>query len=332
MGRKTTATDRNQLLPLFNTFFCHSLQNTLAPMMNVTPFWVSVNLLSLCALAVSAESVVVSSTSTTSTATAPSCTSSLIASLCSYPEPGPNFAVASDSRASCWDYCNAHPPCNFVIFLAGNPTTGTGTCWLYPGQNFEAAEGSSDCANPSLSVYSQPVCAGGNATTTTGVCAATATPSAIASVCGYPAPSDCFDDCSASTNASDCLSQCAKADSCSYVVFNPHNPDNSPYASGSCWMYPNGTFNAKSATACTSNPEQFAYNNSCPKPSASSPSLSSSAMGHSIGSTTTAVNSSNGTAAASSSMESTTKHSASLRLSPTNMWTIGLAIFIWQAL
>lgn len=324
-------------------FVFHSLHPTLATMMNVAPFWVSVALFSLRALAVPTESVAISATSTTSTATAPSCTSSLIASLCSYPEPGPEFAVAIDSRASCWDYCNAHPPCNFVIFAAGNPTTGTGTCWLYPGENYEATEGSSDCANPSLSVYSQPVCAGGSATTTAGACTATATPSAIASVCGYPTPSDCFDDCTASAGASDCLSQCAKADSCSYVVFNPGNPDNSPYASGSCWIYPNGTFDAGSVTACSGDPTQFVYSNSCPKPSPSSSSVSSSVTEHpsgtataagTPGSTTSAATGSNATGSAGTSMEATTgsKNSAPAAISFTNPFAVAVAIFIWGAL
>ncbi|RLL95913.1 hypothetical protein CFD26_104039 [Aspergillus turcosus] len=301
--------------------------------MKIAPFWVSIALLVPRALA---------ATSTTSTAATPTCTSSLITSLCSYPEPGPDFAVAIDSRASCWDYCNAHPPCNFVIFSAGNPTTGTGTCWLYPGETFDASKGSSNCANPSLSVYRQPVCAGGSATTTAGACAATATPSAIASVCGYPAPSDCFDDCTASSDASNCLSQCAKADSCSYVVFKPENPDNSPYASGNCWIYPNGTFNAGSVTACSGAPEQFVYNNLCPKPSPSSSSLSSSATerssgtgtaGTTPGSTTSAAMGSNGTIAGNTTGSTpSSKNSAPAGLSLANPLAIGVAILIWQVI
>ncbi|KAF7162441.1 hypothetical protein CNMCM5623_007732 [Aspergillus felis] len=310
--------------------------------MKITPLWASIALLVPQALAVPTESIAISATSTTSTAAAPSCTASPISSLCSYPEPGPDFAVAIDSRASCWDYCNAHPPCNFVIFSAGNPYTGTGTCWLYPGETFDASKGSSNCANPSLTVYSQPVCAGGSATTTAGACAATATPSAIASVCGYPAPGDCFTTCTASTDASDCLSQCAKADSCSYVVFNPHNPSNSQYASGTCWMYANGTFNAGSATACSGAPEQFVYNNLCPKPSPSSSTLSSSATGRSgtgtavttPGSTTSAARGSNGTETAGNTTGSTTssKNSAPAGPSLTNPLAIGVAILIGQAL
>ncbi|KAJ5633334.1 hypothetical protein N7490_009673 [Penicillium lividum] len=310
--------------------------------MNITSFWVSIALVIPRALATSA-------TSTTSTAATPSCTSSLITSLCSYPEPGPDFAVASDGRAFCWDYCNANPPCNFVIFSAGNPLTGTGTCWLYPGETFDASKGSSNCDNPSLSVYNQPVCAGESATTTADACAATATPSAIASVCGYPAPSDCFDDCYASTGASNCLSLCAKADSCSYVVFNPHNPDDSPYASGTCWVYPNGTFNAESVTTCSGDPEQFVYDNSCPKPSSSTSSVSSSATESpsamesssdaettdiTLGSTISAATRSNGTETAGNTTSSTdsSKNSAPASLSFTNPLAIGVAILIWQAL
>ncbi|CAI7574146.1 unnamed protein product [Penicillium glandicola] len=306
-------------------------------------FWVSMALLVPRALAVLTESIASSATVTTSTAAAPSCTSSLITSLCSYPEPGSNFAVAIDSRASCWDYCNAHPPCNFVIFSAGNPNTGTGTCWLYPGETFDATKGSSDCANPSLFAYSQPVCAGGSATTTAGACAATATPSAIASVCGYPVPSDCFNDCIASTGASSCLSQCAEADSCSYVVFNPENSSNSPYASGNCWIYPNGTFDAESVTTCSGDPEQFVYNNLCPKPSPSSSSISSSVMerssdtgtaGTTPGSTTSAATGSNGTETAGNTAGSTisSENSAPAGLSLTNPLAVGMVILIWQAL
>ncbi|KAG2420712.1 hypothetical protein HFD88_000326 [Aspergillus terreus] len=283
------------------------------------------------ALADPAESSAVSATLTTSTAAAPSCTSSLITSLCSYPEPGPEFAVATDSRSGCWDYCNVHPPCNFVIFAAGNPNAGTGTCWLYPGETFDVSKGSSDCGNPYLSVYRQPVCAGGSATTTAGACAATATPSAIASVCGYPTPGDCLYDCTASSGASDCLSQCAKAGSCSYVVFNPRGPSNSPYASGSCWIYSNGTFDAESATACSGDPEQLVYNNLCPKPSTSSSPLSSSATERSSGTATAGTTPDSTTGAAAASTTSS-RNSAPAGLLLTNPLAIGVATLIWWAL
>ncbi|OOQ87677.1 hypothetical protein PEBR_16078 [Penicillium brasilianum] len=306
--------------------------------MMIAPFWVSVALLAPRALAVLTETIAASATSATSTAAAPTCTSSLVASLCDYPEPGADFAVAIESKASCWDYCNAHPPCNFVIFAAGNPTTGTGTCWLYPGETFDASKGSSNCSNPTLSVYNQPVCSGGSATTTAGACTATATPSAIASVCGYPAPSDCFYDCVASTGASNCLSECAKADSCSYVVFNVDNSSNSPYASGTCWIYANGTFNAESVTTCSGTPEQFVYNNSCPKSSTSSSSVSSSATETSGGTGTAGTIAGSTTSADTSSDKKKTgggttgASSASVGLSLTNPWAIGVAILIWQAL
>ncbi|CAP92408.1 hypothetical protein EN45_112880 [Penicillium chrysogenum] len=295
--------------------------------MKITPFWVSIALLVPQALAASA-------TSTTSTAAAPTCTSSLITSLCGYQRPGPEFAVASDGRPHCWDYCNAHPPCDFVIFYPANPYTGTGTCWLYPGETFDASKGSSDCTNPYLSVYSKPVCTG-SATTTADACAATATPSPIASVCGYPPPDDCFYTCVASSGASHCLSLCAEADSCSYVVFNPRNPSLSPYASGTCWIYSNGTFDAGLATECTGAPEQFVYDNVCPKPSPSSSSLSSSVMelssgtgsaGTTPGATTSAVMElSNGT-------ETVSENSAPAGRSLSNPLAIGVAMLIWQAL
>ncbi|KAL2817307.1 hypothetical protein BJX63DRAFT_108602 [Aspergillus granulosus] len=317
--------------------------------MKIALFWVSIAPLVPRALADPTESIATSATSTTSTATAPSCTASLITSLCSYQDPGPEFAVASASRASCWDYCNAHPPCDFVIFAAGNPYLGTGSCWLYPGETFDASLGSTDCANPYLSVYSQPVCAGGSATTTAGgsatttagACAATATPSVIAEVCGYPTPDDdCFYHCTASSGVTDCLSQCAEADSCNYVVFNPQNPSNSPYASGTCWMYPNGTFDAESATACSDAPEQFVYNNVCPKPSpSSSPSSTERSSGTgtadtTLGSTASGATGSNGTETAGNTTDSTPsgENSAPAGLSLTNPLAIGVAILIWQAL
>ncbi|KAK0763447.1 hypothetical protein N5P37_002824 [Trichoderma harzianum] len=293
--------------------------------MMITPFWASVALLRVLPV------LAATTPSPTSTSAAPTCTASLIASLCNYPEPGPDFAVAEDSRASCWDYCNAHPPCNFVIFAEGNPYTGTGTCWLYPGESYDASAGSSNCAdtNPYLFVYSQPVCKGkGGKGTPTGSdsCAATATPSAVASVCGYPTPDDdCFSSCSASSGATDCLSQCVKADSCSYAVFNPHNPDNSPYASGSCWMYPNGTYDASAASTCKGAPEQFVYKNPCPKPSHSS----SSAPAKSTGTTGTAsgtVGSETGTAIVDAEAATTSESSAS-----TVLLTSPLAIFMYIA-
>ncbi|PTB35106.1 uncharacterized protein TrAFT101_010747 [Trichoderma asperellum] len=304
--------------------------------MQITPFWASIALLRV--LPVLAQTT----PTPTPTSAAPSCTASLVTSLCSYPTPGLDFAVASDGKPSCWNYCNAHPPCNFVIFAAGNPLTGTGTCWLYPGESFDASAGSSDCANPYLSVYDQPVCRG-SGTPTSGSCAATATPSAVASVCGYPTPpDDCFSTCTASENASDCLSQCAKADSCSYVVFNPHNPDNSPYSSGTCWMYPSGTYDARAATTCSGPPEQFVYKNECPKPSPSSSpassSASSSATARSSTETTKTGSTASGTvgagtaAVADAALATTSKTSASTALRLTNPLAIYMAVLLWQGI
>ncbi|KAI1860447.1 hypothetical protein JX265_009846 [Neoarthrinium moseri] len=292
--------------------------------MKLVPFGASIGLLHLQAVLAQSTGTSAATSTATSTASASSCTASLITTLCSYKEPGPEFAVASGSRASCWNYCNAHSPCSFVIFSAGNPYTGTGTCWLYPGESFDASAGSSDCGNPSLSVYSQPVCAGGSATTTSGTCAATATPSAVASICGYPTPPDnCFDGCTASLGATDCLSQCAKAASCSYVVFNPDNPSNSPYASGSCWMYPNGTYDAGLATTCSGKPEQFVYDNLCPKPSPTSSSALSS---------TTATNTGTATTAGGSDSTTTSQNAAPTGLSHRSSLALGLGLSLWLGL
>ncbi|KAJ5135704.1 uncharacterized protein N7515_004982 [Penicillium bovifimosum] len=309
--------------------------------MKTTPFWVSIAL-SIPALAAT-ESTPSSATATTTTA-APSCTASLITKLCDYQKPEPNFAVAEDTN-SCWEYCDAHPPCDFVIFAAGNPYTGSGTCWLYPGETFDESKGNPNCdspnAHPYLSVYSKPVCSGGSATTT-GACAATATPSAIAKVCGYPPPGgDCWDTCTASSGASNCLSQCAEADDCSYVVFNPHNGSGSQYATGTCWMYPAGKFDEGHASTCDGAPEQFVYNNVCPKPPKPSTSSSSGSSSTTGGSGTgtgagtgTATGTATGTGTAGSAPASTTssESSAATGLSVAGSLVLGALVPMWQAL
>ncbi len=247
--------------------------------MNTTRFWASVALLF-------APGVVAQSSPTTTTSATPSCTASLTTKVCGYKGPGDSFAVAED-RPGCWNYCNTHPPCNFVIFNPGNPFTGDGTCWLYPGETFDANTVPEHCGGvaPYLEVYSQPVCTGGptptpTPTPTSGACTATATPSAVAPVCGYPAPATCDDDCLAELSVVDCLSSCVKADSCSYVVYNPGEGDVSPYAAGNCWIFPSGSYNASAAsTSCSITARlQFVYNNPCPKASPS-PAASSSATG-----------------------------------------------------
>ncbi|KAJ5352352.1 hypothetical protein N7452_001326 [Penicillium brevicompactum] len=286
--------------------------------MTIAPFWVTIALLAPRALAVLTGSTTISATSTATTA-APTCTASLTTTLCDYPST--DFSVAIESRASCWDYCNDHQPCNFVIFNPGNPYLGTGTCWLYPGETFDKSQASSDCSDPYLEVYDKPTCSGGATTTTTsGGCTATATPSAVASVCGYPAPEDCFYDCYASSGAPNCLSICAKADACSYVVFKPGQDSYSPYAPGTCWVYPNGTYDDQSTTTCSGKPEQYVYENLCPKPSSSSSSSSSS--------TTT------GSAIAAAAMvtSTTSKNSAPTGISLNRPISFGMAALMWQAL
>lgn len=205
----------------------------------------------------------------------PTCTASLITNLCSYPEP--KIAVASGGKSDCWEYCDSHSPCNFVIFAAGNPHTGTGTCWVYPGETFDASKGTTKCANDYLSVYNKPVCSGGPTPTAAVACAATASPSVVAGICDYPTPpGDCKDGCTASSRDVDCLSQCANAPSCNYVVFNPTNEGGWPYGPGSCWMYPKGSFDPSLAKTCIASPKQYVYYNVCPKPSPSVDPLTSS--------------------------------------------------------
>ena len=150
----------------------------------------------------------------TSTSTVPSCTASAIATVCDYPSAAQGFAVASSGEAYCWQHCSENPPCEFGIFNLGNPYTGAGSCSFYPGETYDESKASTDCPDPSLYVFDQVECAGGNSTAATGTgtgtgtaCTATETPSAIASVCGYPPPpDDCMGSCYASADAVQCLS------------------------------------------------------------------------------------------------------------------------------
>lgn len=297
--------------------------------MKITPFWASVALSALPrAFATTTEPTTTTATvTTTSTSATHSCTASLITELCDYKSPG-IFAVAEDSVASCWDYCNAHPPCDFVIYRTGNPYLGTGTCWLYPGQSFDESEGTTGCSI--LSVYDKPVCASPTTTTTTGACTATETPTAVASVCGYPTPDDnCWSTCSASSGAVNCLSQCVEADSCNYVVFNPHNDDNTQYGPGSCWMYPNGTYNAADATTCSGDAEQYVYKNPCPKSSSSI--NSKSALNQLASALVVPSNTTNTTSSAAAAVTTASKNSAPTGLSLTSPLAIGVALLMGQA-
>lgn len=205
------------------------------------------------------------------------CTANLVAELCDYKKPISGTAVASSGPKNCWEYCNEHKPCNFVIFVEGNPYTGTGTCWVYPGEDFDPSLGEEGCDR--LSVFDKPVCPTPTPTPTDGAasaCAATESPSAIAAVCDYPAPeTPCFYDCYASSGAVHCLSLCADADECAYAVFTPTNPALSPYYSGGCSLYRTGSFDESKAKKCDT-PEQYVYKNPCPKPPKPSTTRSSS--------------------------------------------------------
>ncbi|PVI03480.1 hypothetical protein DM02DRAFT_612116 [Periconia macrospinosa] len=298
--------------------------------MAILPFWVYAALHLYFAAAALAQATTTSTSPSTTTSATPSCTASPIATICDYPSPGSEFAVASDGRASCWNYCNAHQPCDFVIFVAGNPNTGTGTCWLYPGKTFDAKAGSTDCRNPSMFVYGKPECAGGTPTSS-GDCAATASPSAIAEVCGYPTPGDCFYGCYASGSASNCLSLCAKADSCSYAVFNPRTESLSPHSSGTCWVYPNGTYNAQSATPCKGKPEQYVYNNVCPKPSSSSSSSSSAPSSPATSPAGTGVAGAAGSQQ-TGGQQNANSNSAPGSFLPYSSFAIGMTVLIWHGL
>lgn len=216
------------------------------------------------------------STTTTTTSDEPSCTASLVATLCDYPEPF--RAVASSGRSHCWGYCNENQPCDFVIFLPGNPYLGTGTCWVYPGEKYESGNGTTEgCDNPYLEVYDKPSCEDSPSATTSGACAATASPSPVASVCGYSPPEDCFETCAASSGASHCLGLCAQADACAYAVFNPMGETNSPYESGNCWIFREGEYDTGYDDSCGSlPPKQYVYENACPKPKVSTTTTTSS--------------------------------------------------------
>ncbi|KAI9152334.1 hypothetical protein HJFPF1_09564 [Paramyrothecium foliicola] len=287
--------------------------------------------------AVLAEPTGTLAAASTTTSAAPSCTASLITKLCDYKSPGPEFAVASSGIDHCLGYCDRHQPCDFVMFLAGNPYTGTGTCWVFPGETFDPSIGDTDCGNPVLSVFDKPTCSGTPTTTATYTCAATASPSAIAQVCNYPTPGDCWDGCYASSGASHCLEVCAKAESCSYVVFNPRNPSLSPYASGTCWLYPNGTYDAEAAGSCSGKPEQFVYTNPCPKPPpppkpSSSEATASSASLSSTPTSSGGATSDTGAVALDSATGDGDSSAPATALSLTGSLTIVLITLLWQDL
>jgi hypothetical protein len=259
------------------------------------------------------------------------CTANLITKLCDYKKPGSAFAVASSGKAYCWEYCNSHQPCNFVIFAAGNPYTGTGTCWLYPDEQFDKTAGKEGCDY--LSVYDKPTCA--QPTPTSGACTATASPSAVASICDYPTPDDnCWFSCTASGGATNCLSQCAESESCSYVVFNPHNEDSSPFSSGTCWMYPNGTYDATKAGTCGGKPEQYVYENPCPKPASSSAAPGSAPAPASASALTAAGTNVEAERISGSTVTPAAKqnNAALVDMSMGGSLVVGVAALIWQAL
>ncbi len=205
---------------------------------------------------------------------------------------------------------------------------------MYPDETFDASLGKPGCDY--LSVYDKPVCA--EPTATSGACTATASPSAVASVCAYPTPDDdCFYTCTASSGATNCLSQCAESESCNYVVFNPRNSDNSPFSSGTCWMYPNGTYDASKAGLCSGTAEQFVYENPCPKPKPSS-EPSGSAAAASSGSEPSATGTSTGdvnaerASAGAASPSTNVNGVASGGVSAGSSLLVSLVALMWQGL
>ena len=92
-------------------------------------------------------------------------------------------------------------------------------------------------------------------------------------------------------------------------------------------MYSNGTFDAGSASECSGDPEQFVYENPCPKPSASASSSSSP-------SSSSATDGSGDTAVAASAAESspTGENSASRGFSITgmNILAMAVAVLVWR--
>lgn len=97
-------------------------------------------------------------------------------------------------------------------------------------------------------------------------------------------------------------------------------------------MYSNGTFDAGSASECSGDPEQFVYENPCPKPSAAA---SASASSSSSPSSSSATDGSGDTAVAASAAESspTGENSASRGFSITGMHILAMAVavLVWQA-
>ncbi|KAH7028027.1 uncharacterized protein B0I36DRAFT_246458 [Microdochium trichocladiopsis] len=290
----------------------------------------------------------------TTTTSASSCTAPLIAELCDYPPPenAGYFAIAASGPSTCWEHCAKNAPCNFSVFLLNNPYTGTGTCWMYPGQSYNPAAGQADgCTRKSLSVYGQPTCSDpeqpiGGTNTAPPACAATASPSPVAKICDYPPPPDgCFNSCAASASSAACLSQCAQSDSCAFAIFNPGNEPLDPNYSGNCWMYPEGAvFDPKLAGTCKGDkPEQYVYQNTCPKIVKPSPSSSSEGGGGGAaggasptpGPSGTGGDVSGGAAAAAGASSAPAPEKAAangLAQASAGSVVLGAALLLWQAL
>ncbi|KAJ1328104.1 hypothetical protein MN608_07440 [Microdochium nivale] len=284
---------------------------------------------------------------------AASCTADLLGEFCDYPKPPGDglFAIATDGKAGCWEYCAKNQPCDFTVWVEANAELDRGTCWVYPGQSFDASLGSTaGCANKYLKVYGKPSCTGlpaptpiGTATAPVLECAATASPSPIAKVCNYPTPKDgCFYSCSASSSSAACLSQCAQAASCAFAVFNPSDPTFSPHSSGSCWMYPEGeSYDPSAAGTCSGVPEQYVYENKCPKPPKPSPTPSpsagsSSSAGASGGDGAGSAPSGPAQAGAAQASPTPTEPgraaAGSIHVSLTSLALGGAAVLLWQVL
>lgn len=95
-------------------------------------------------------------------------------------------------------------------------------------------------------------------------------------------------------------------------------------------MYPRGAFRAGDAAECTGEPEQFVYDNKCPKPSSSS---TASASESSSSSSATDGSSGTGIVADAAVSTPTGENSASgLLFTGMNILAIGVAVCIWRAI
>ncbi|KAF3929214.1 hypothetical protein AA313_de0204069 [Arthrobotrys entomopaga] len=215
-----------------------------------------------------------------SVATTASCspTATLIDSLCDYPVPPNTFvnAVASDGPEYCWQACQEHPTCNFVIYRQGDLSlpgiSGPGTCWLYPNIKYapKKAKKCKGTEQPFLFVYDAPTCAPPPPPKPT--CSAL-TAHLAHSLCDYPVPPNPPMNAVATDGPEFCWQACFDHPVCNFVIFRKGIPTLPGISGpGTCWLYPSLSYDPSKGTKCTGTdvPSLFVYNTpvcAAPKPS-----------------------------------------------------------------